>query len=72
MKSCKRWTTTGSAACSLCRATFRESTAGILVDLTTPVENTTIVKFICIDCATPIATAVVGEETAKRAARGGR
>ena len=66
MKSCKRWTTTGAAVCSLCREEFPGQTTGVLCDLAGPIENTTVVKFICAGCAGPIATAIVGAEIVMR------
>ncbi len=69
MKSCKRWTTTGAATCALCRNVFPESTAGVLCDLAGPIDQTTIVKFVCTACAGPIATAMVGPELVQRSAQ---
>ena len=66
MKSAKRWTTTGAATCALCRESFPAATAGLMCDFGAAVENTTIVKFVCMGCAGPITTAVAGEEIIRR------
>ena len=66
MKSCKRWTSTGRCVCSVCRVSFDEPTAGVLCDIATDVEQTTIVKFICYRCAGPIVTAMVGPEVVRQ------
>jgi hypothetical protein len=58
MKSCKRWITTAGATCALCRTGYPADTKGVLADLATAVDGTTIVKFVCFDCATQIAAAM--------------
>lgn len=58
MKACKRWITKTGATCAICRQGYPAGARGILADLAGPIELTTIVKFICLDCATPIATAM--------------
>jgi hypothetical protein len=55
MKACKRWFVPAGAACSLCR---QPATEGVQCDLATPVELTTIMKFVCLECCNTIALAL--------------
>jgi hypothetical protein len=52
VKACKRWFVPAGSVCSLCRSTAVE---GVLCDLATPVELTTIMKFVCLECASSVA-----------------
>ncbi len=70
MKSCKRWISTGgTTTCALCRVGYPAGSKGVLADLAAPIDDTTIVKFVCLECAAEIGRAIA---TAPAPSRGQR